>query len=204
MAIKTETTKYTVVSFCLLLLGCVLILTLLNEFTRERIVDNRELATRRIIEDIIPGNYNNDIFNDSIEVTEPGYLGSSRPVTVYRARDGQDNLGVVFYPVIADGYNNQIELAVAVSRDGTITGVRVIREDETEGLGDKVNQTNSDWILSFTDKSYDNVPREAWRVESENGYFDQISGATITSRSVINTVRNTLDYHNIAQDTLYQ
>ncbi|MEX2354059.1 MAG: RnfABCDGE type electron transport complex subunit G, partial [Gammaproteobacteria bacterium] len=136
--------------------------------------------------------------------TAPGYLGSRRPVTVYRARDENDDLGVVFYPVIADGYNSQIELAVAITRDGTIAGVRVIRETETEELGDQVNQNNSDWILSFTDKSYDNVPKEQWRVESEGGYFDQISGATITSRSVINSVRNTLDYHAISDDALYK
>jgi electron transport complex protein RnfG len=56
----------------------------------------------------------------------------------------------------------------------------------------------------FTGKSYENLPRDQWLVKSDNGYFNQVSGATITSRSVINRVRNTLDFHNISEDILYK
>jgi len=193
-----------VITLSTLLLACILILATLNELTREKILDNRQLATRKVIEHIIPGPYNNDIFRDFIEVIEPGYLGSRQAVTVYRARDGDQPSGVVFYPVMTDGYNSQIELGIGISREGIITGVRVIRETETEGLGDQINQNKSDWIFSFTGKSFETVTREDWKVSSEDGYFDQISGATITSRSVINAVRNTLDYHNLAEDRLYK
>jgi len=201
---NTKINKYLVVTFSALVLVCILLLNVTHEFTRETIADNRQLATRRIIQDIVPAGSSNDIFQDTLQITEPGYLGTSQPVTVYRARNGDEAMGVVYYPIMAEGYNNQIELSIGISREDVITGVRVIRENETERLGDKVNQHNSDWILAFTGKSYATVPREQWTVSSEKGYFDQISGATITSRSVIIAVRNTLDYHELAGETLYK
>jgi len=196
--------KYLILSLATLLLVCVLGLSLLNQFTRSSILDNQQLATRKVMDDIIPRPYTNDIFADSLAVTEPGYLGSRQPVRVYLARTLEDTTGVVFYPVVATGYNSRIELAVGIAKNGSITGVRIISENETEGLGDQVHQDKTDWILSFTGTSFTDIPREDWKVSSENGYFDQISGATITSRSVINAVRNTLDYHNLARDNLYE
>lgn len=193
-----------IITWAVVVLLCLLLLTMANEFTRDRIADNKQQATRKILQQIIPGQYNNDIFKDTIQITEPGFLGTDRPVTVYRSRNGEIPLGVVLYPVIAEGYKGPIELGVGISREGSVSGVRVIREDETEGLGAQIHQQNSDWILSFSGLSYKAVPREQWDVSTENGYFDQISGATITSRSVINAVRNTLDYHDLAGETLYK
>jgi len=196
--------KYLILSLATLLLACLLVLSLFNQFTRSSILDNQQLATRNVMDDIIPRPYMNDIFADSLAVTEPGYLGNRQPVRIYRARTLDDTTGVVFYPVIATGYNSRIELAIGIAQNGTITGVRIISENETEGLGDQAHQDRSDWILSFTGTSFTDVPREDWKVSSENGYFDQISGATITSRSIINAVKSTLDYHAVAHDKLYE
>lgn len=181
-----------------------LLLTVTHHLTKSRIAENRQEATLKVLRPIIPGQYDNDVFKDTIHVSEPGFLGTDRPVTVYRSRNGDTPLGLVFSPVFAEGYNGPIQLGIGISRGGTVTGVRIMHEEETEGLGAEVNQQNSDWVMAFTDQSYQTVPREQWDVSSENGYFDQISGATITSRSVINAVRNTLDYHDLAGESLYK
>ncbi len=187
-----------VVIWLILALAGLTLLDYVNELTRGRIADNRREEMLAVLRQIVPGQNDNDIFNDQIIVTDPAYLGSSRPVSVFRARNGENALGVVYYPVIAEGYNGPVELGIGISRDGSITGVRVMHEEETEGLGAQVHQQNSDWILLFSGQSFRMTPREQWNVSSENGYFDQISGATITSRSVINAVKNTLEYHEQA------
>lgn len=181
-----------------------LVLGVLDESTADRIAENRQLATRRLISDIVPREAAYDIFADPIKVTEPRYLGTGRPVTVYRSRDEDGPLGVVFYPVVAEGYSGPIELAVGVTAEGVISGVRVISEDETEGLGDQVNQRNTDWLEVFAGRSFATVPMASWTVGSEGGSFDEVSGATITSRAVINAVRNVLSYHDLARDSLYR
>ncbi len=190
--------------FSVLAMIAFIILYNVNSHTRDIIADNKLQATRKVFNDIIPGNYTNDIFNDSIEVTESAYLGTKQAVTIYRIRNNGNSLGVLFHPVIANGYKSEIELGIGISNLGIITGVRVISENETEGLGDQISQHKTNWILMFTGKSYENLPRERWSVKNENGDFDQISGATITSRSVINAVRNTLDFHNISGDNIYK
>lgn len=195
---------YLILTWAIMILAFLLLLTCTNELTRTRITDNQQEARLKVLRQIIPGQYNNVIFKDTIEVTEPGYLGTDRPVTVFRSRSGESALGAIYFPVIAEGYNGPIQLAIGITHDGIVSGVRVIYEEETDGLGAEVNQQNSDWILVFDRLSYATVPRERWDLSKENGYFDQISGATITSRSVINAVRNTLDYHHLAGDNLYK
>ena len=201
----TKTTiLLSLLTLAVLAAGGGLLLDYVNNLTRDDISNNRREATLQVLRQIVPGPENNDIFNDLIEITEPSYFGKDREVTVFRSRENGDALGVVYYPVIAEAYNGPVELGIGVSLDGTITGVRVMREQETEGLGAEVHQQNSDWILMFNGLSFSQVPRDQWNVRSENGYFDQISGATITSRSVINAVKTTLDYHELAGDNLYK
>jgi len=199
-----EDILYTAVTFSALALACFLLLSAGNDLTRDRITGNRLLATKKVVQDIVPPGADNEVFEDRIEITAPEYLGTRRPVSVYRARQGEQVLAVIFYPVIADGYNGPIELAVGIDQDGTLSGIRVIEENETKDLGSRVHQQESDWIVSFTGKSYREIPRERWTLRTEDGYFDQISGATITSRGVLNAIRRTLDYHATVKDTLYE
>jgi electron transport complex protein RnfG len=106
-------------------------------------------------------------------------------------------------PVSTPGYKGKIKLAIGVSYDGVISGVRIIEHQETEGLGDNIDQDKSDWITNFNKRSLSNTSNDAWAVINDGGEFDQISGATISPRSVINTVKNTLDYYEIKRDNLY-
>ena len=204
MPARHADTVYLVTVFIVLIAACAWLLGALDAYTGGRIADNRELATRRIITDILPGDAVDDVFADPLQVTAPDYLGTETPVTVYRVRGASGPLGVVFYPVVAEGYNSRIALAVGITAGGTVSGVRVISEDETEGLGDQVHQQNTGWIETFAGRSFETTPMDEWAVGSEGGAFDAVSGATITSRAVINAVRNALSYHNLARGTLYR
>jgi electron transport complex protein RnfG len=208
--VKTEMTnhrdnfRYTLATFILLVMVSVIILKTVNYHTKDIITENKLLVTRKTFNDIITTEYTNDIFNDTIKVIDPAYLGSNQTVTIYRIRNNENPVGVLIHPVIAKGYKSEIELGISISTQGIIMGVRILNENETEGLGDQIHQDKTNWIIMFTGKSYENLPRDQWLAKSDNGYFDQISGATITSRSVINRVRKTLDFHNISGDILYK
>jgi electron transport complex protein RnfG len=78
--------------------------------------------------------------------------------------------------------------------DDTISGVRVLKHQETPGLGDKVELRKSDWINSFTGRKLLSEQDERWAVTKDNGMFDQFTGATITPRSVVNAVKKALIY----------
>lgn len=186
-----------------LALASALLIAAAHKATGDRIEDSRRSHTLSIVRDAMPLEFDNDLLRDVTEVTEPAYLGTDQPVSVFRARHGETPVGVVLMPVVAGGYNGRIELAVGIAYDGTITGVRVGRHAETEGLGDQVHQSRSRWILGFTGRSLGGTDPAAWAVASDGGEFDQISGATITPRGVIRAVKSALEYHDLNRDRLY-
>ena len=74
----------------------------------------------------MPVEHNNDVFNDKIEVAVPTLINHSNTVTAYRARLDNTPVAVSFMPVIAKGYNGDIQLVIGITYDGALTGVRVI------------------------------------------------------------------------------
>ena len=181
---------------------CALLLIVVNRYTEERIESNRQRLALRLINEVMPLEYNNDLFNDRIVISGGAYF--SNEVNVYRVRHDGAPVGVVFMPIIGRGYKGRIELVLGLSLEGVITGVRVDKHQETEGQGDRIDQRKSDWILGFDGRSLANTPAGEWAVESDGGDFDQLSGATISPRGVINAVKKTLDFYSVNREHLYE
>jgi electron transport complex protein RnfG len=110
----------------------------------------------------------------------------------------------VLAAVAPHGYNAPIDLLIGVGADASITGVRAVRYRETPGLGDMVNREKSAWIEQFRGKSLLAPAREDWLVKQDKGQFDSITGATVTSRAVISTVKNALLYFEQHRDDIYR
>ncbi|NEX19828.1 electron transport complex subunit RsxG [Thiorhodococcus mannitoliphagus] len=169
-----------------------------------RIADNQYQAMKRKLDTILPAQrIDNDPLQDSVQVSARDYLGAET-TQVYRARKGEDPVAVVLEPVVPDGYAGPIKLLVSVMHDGTIGGVRVISHHETPGLGDKIEETKSAWVLEFNGKSLHNPPLEKWGVKRDGGEFDQFTGATITPRSIVNAVKNALIYVDQEGEALFK
>lgn len=172
------------------------LLALTYDHTHERIAANEREALLRTLHALVPPTrHDNDIFNDTIEVVAPELLGTTRPVTVYRARRNGQPVAAVLAAVAPDGYNGSIKLLVAVDYDGTLAGVRVVSHRETPGMGDLIEAERSDWITRFAGRSLDNPARTGWKVKRDGGVFDQFTGATITPRAVVKAVHNCLLYY---------
>jgi len=171
--------------------------------TADRIAHNERQALLDQLAVIVPTEHvTNDMAQDHIEVSDRDRLGADRTV-VYRARQGDKPAGVVLTPVVPDGYAGPIRLLVAVLPDGTLGGVRVLSHRETPGLGDKIEEAKSDWVLDFTGRSLEDPAPARWKVRRDGGDFDQFTGATITPRSVVKAVKNTLLYVRDKGDALY-
>lgn len=145
----------------------------------------------------------NDPLLDRIQVRAPELLGGEQ-TEVYRVRYQGEPVALILTPIVPDGYGGPIRLLVAVKRDGTLGGVRVIEHHETPGLGDKIDERKSDWIKTqFPGKSLGNPPENRWKVKRDGGDFDQFTGATITPRAVVKAVKNTLEFVAQQGDQLY-
>jgi Na+-translocating ferredoxin:NAD+ oxidoreductase subunit G len=171
--------------------------------TKDRIEANERETLLRTLSALVPAeSVDNDMVLDTLEVSDPEQLGA--PITtVYRGRKQGMPVAAVLTTMVPNGYSGPIKLLVAVRYDGSLGGVRVISHKETPGLGDKVDESRSDWIYGFTGKSLGDPPIEKWKVKRDGGVFDQFTGATITPRSIVNAVRKTLIYVKDHQDALY-
>jgi len=84
-----------------------------------------------------------------------------------------------------------------------LSGVRVVAHRETPGLGDAIDDTRSNWIHIFDNRSLGEPPLERWGVKKDGGDFDQLTGATITPRAVVKAVRQALLYYRDNQEALF-
>ena len=103
-------------------------------------------------------------------------------------------VGVIIPTTAPDGYSGDIDLLVGVNHNKTIAGVRVIQHTETPGLGDKIDERKSDWILHFNGASLSNPDPARWTVQKSGGDFEQFTGATITPRAVVHQVKKVLEF----------
>jgi electron transport complex protein RnfG len=170
------------------------------DWSHERIEANeRARVVARLNSVLDPGLRNRDLVTTRIAVTDSELLGSDEPVDVFVLTDNGAPVAAVF-ATVAHGYNAAIDLLVGVSPAGIVTGVRVVRHRETTGLGDAIDAAKSGWILQFDGKS--SAAPAVWAVEQDDGDFDSITGATVTSRAVVGGVRNTLRYFEQHRDEL--
>jgi electron transport complex protein RnfG len=92
------------------------------------------------------------------------------------------------------GYEGSIVLLIAIDVDGKLLGVKTLDQSETPGLGARIAEWPNAWLSVFAGKSVGDPGDSGWALKKDQGQFDQIAGATITSRAVINAIHDTLRY----------
>jgi len=174
------------------------------DWSDERIAANeRARIVERLNSVLEPGLRGRDLTTSLLGVADADLLGTDEPIDVFVLTDRGAPMATVFATVAPHGYNASISLLIGVSPIGTVTGVRAVRHRETKGLGDAIETAKSDWILQFDGKALTAPAQELWALDQDEGAFDAISGATVTSRAVVSAVKNTLLYFEQHRDELY-
>jgi len=184
--------------FAVVATAIVSIISLLTQPRIERQEQAQLLSTLASI--IEPSSHNNDLYQDCHLLNDP--IFSSKQQTYYIAKQGETPVAFAITTSAPDGYNGNIDLIVAMDLNGKVTGVRTLKHQETPGLGDKIELRKDDWILSFAGKSVEGEKDMRWAVRKDGGVFDQFTGATITPRAVVNTVKRTVLYVSKNQEIL--
>jgi Na+-translocating ferredoxin:NAD+ oxidoreductase subunit G len=184
--------------------GAGFLLTQSYEWSRGRIAANeRARVVARLNSVLDPALRGRDLTTTRLGITDSELLGSDDPVDVFVIGEAGEPVAVLFASVAPHGYNAAINLLIGVSPAGTVTAVRAVRHRETSGLGDAIDAAKSNWIEQFTGKTLANPDAALWAVAQDDGEFDSITGATVTSRAVVSAVKNTLLYFAEHRDELY-
>lgn len=171
--------------------------------TRERIANNELEQRLRALRQVLPADaYDNEPHLDVVMVADPELLGSAQLLPAYRARSADQPVAVVLTAVAPNGYAGEIRLLIGIGVDGRVVAVRVTSHSETPGLGDRIEAGKSNWIDSFSSMQTENPLDKDWVLKKDGGMFDHMTGATITSHSVVTAVRNAVIYFNANREAL--
>ncbi|GHE78757.1 electron transport complex subunit RsxG [Thalassotalea profundi] len=183
--------------------ACTAVIGAVHLITKDRIKSQEENKLITTLSQIIDEKtYNNDIYHECIIINDQ--LLSSGTEKVYLAKNNDQPVAAAITTTAPDGYNGRINLIVALKVDGSVSGVRTIKHQETPGLGDKIEIKKNKWIETFNGKKILHVKDTRWAVRKDGGIFDQFTGATITPRAVVKAVHKTVLYFNSHQDELFQ
>jgi Na+-translocating ferredoxin:NAD+ oxidoreductase subunit G len=165
-----------------------------NTLTQKTIAHQAALQQKTLLDQVVPPeHYDNDMQSECYLVSDPA-LGNALAHRLYLARKQGQPVGAALETTAPDGYSGAIKLLVGADFSGNVFGSRVIEHHETPGLGDKIELRISNWITVFSGKKIDGPDDKRWAVKKDGGMFDQFTGATITPRAVVNSVRRTALY----------
>ncbi len=91
------------------------------------------------------------------------------------------------------GYSSVIESMVGVDITGKVTGADVLFQQETPGLGDRVNEIRHGESEPWFPRQFNGLPAGTpIGVDKDGGTIDSIAGATISSRAMTNSIHRGL------------
>ena len=112
---------------------------------------------------------------------------------VIRAFDSSGQLlGYVITVTDHEGYGGDIQFSMGVTLDGTLNGISLLSISETAGLGMKAGDV---LVPQFANKKVDSFTYTKSGSTSDSE-IDAISGATITTKAVVNGVNSGLLFFN--------
>ncbi|UZE22564.1 RnfABCDGE type electron transport complex subunit G [Pseudomonas sp. B21-056] len=161
--------------------------------TAERIEAQQQTLANRTLLEVLPTDlYDNQPLAQPV-LTDPATLAHSTLLGGYLAtRNGQP--AAVLLRSQALGYEGSIELLIAIAPSGRLLGVKTLRQAETPGLGAAIAGWPNAWLQTFNGKSREAPSDSGWALKKDQGQFDQLAGATVTSRAVLQAVHDALRY----------
>ncbi|WP_223447874.1 MULTISPECIES: RnfABCDGE type electron transport complex subunit G [Pseudomonas] len=154
--------------------------------------EQRLIDSRHLLDLIAPDSYDNQPLEHPITI-EATALANSTLLGGYLATRADQPVAVLLRSQTL-GYAGAIDLLIAVDANGRLLGVKTLKQSETPGLGARIADWPNTWLQVFSGKSRTEPGDSGWALKKDQGQFDQIAGATITSRAVINAVHDALRY----------
>lgn len=135
-----------------------------NRLTKSRIIAQAQAEEEASLREVIP-------LGERFEAVKSG-----DDIVYYKARDKNGKLVGVAFKTAAKGYSSTIETMVGMLKDGTITAIKILSQNETPGLGARVGEPT--FIGQFTNKNITGLNE-----------VEAITCATISSKAVIDSVK---------------
>jgi electron transport complex protein RnfG len=183
---------------------CTTLVALTFNVTKARIAANEQAYLEQSLAPVLAGIvFDNDIIASAFNLPPPHVLPGNETAVIYPLLAGSQPAGALFVVTAEDGFAGPIKLLIGVDFEGVVTGVRALEHKETPGIGDGIDTRVSNWIDVFSGTSLESPDREMWAIKRDDGAFDQLTGASVTSRAVVNAVDLTLRYFEVNRGQVF-
>ena len=162
---------------------------------QQRLIDSRNLL------ELLPADsYDNQPLEQPLHLGNIALTHSTLLGGYQATKAGQPSVVLLRSQTV--GYAGTIDLLIAIGANGKLLGVKTLKQSETPGLGALIADWPNAWLQGFAGKSRSEPADSGWALKKDQGQFDQIAGATITSRAVINAIHEALLYFDEHSQTL--
>ena len=155
---------YPVVFLAIIVTVSVVLLIAVNSLTSSVVESRRVEEITGILENIFP------------EMSQYELEGE-----VYIIYQDNEKAGYAF-KASGSGYGGDIDIVVGLDNSFGIKGISILSQTETPGVGTKITES------SFTDQ-FKGLSVSDIALKSEGGKIDAITGATISSRAVVDAIK---------------
>jgi electron transport complex protein RnfG len=187
--------KYILKLTLTLLITCIIVAGVLgyvNSITKDRIaafnLEKTNAALTNVYQQASAPEFEEMDVTDDMTAAATSYSATIQGV--YKVTDGGADAGYAV-KIVASGSQGDIVMVVGVDMDGAVTGVSIVKNSETSGIGSKVmdNQplaSGTPVLDQFIGKTAGDQPLKV------GGNVDAISGATVSSKGVTKGVNGAL------------
>ncbi len=145
------------------------ILAFVNNFTQPIIKENQRKDKENARKEVLP------------QATVFDSIGTINNETAYAAKDKDGNIIGYTFVAAGYGYSSNVKTMVGLKSDFSINKIKIIFQSETPGLG--ANSEKPEFQNQFKGKNLSDL-----KVDKDGGAIKSLTGATITSRAVTNSI----------------
>jgi|SRR5690554_4288955 len=164
---------YLKLGFILLLIAAVAsgVLAFVNGFTKPIIEENRRQAEIEARQEVLP--------------SAVDFQKADSDFVFYTGYDAEGEVVGYTFLAVETGYSGPIQTMVGVGPDLKIIKIKIVEQSETPGLG--ANCIRSEFTEQFSD-----LDGEKLYLDKDSGDIVTLTGATITSRAIVDSLREAI------------
>ena len=194
---RKNSLAYTIISICVIGLLSGLALGAVYEITKDPIKKtaekNKQESYAEVFADASDYVENTEIDIDEANKMADGLYPAKADIDeIVDAKNGDEVVGHILIMTAHDGYAGDIQMAIGINDSGVITGVQMLTINETSGLGMEAKD-DPDFTKQYIGKNVDSFTVTKTGAASDEE-INAISGATITSKAVTNTINKAIAY----------
>lgn len=169
------------------------VLAEIYNITKPRIEEQKLAKTQEALKYVLPDAQSLPPIKKKIPVKDSkgNTLYEREEIVYYKAYSDQQEQNLIGYAFKAygTGYSSTIETMVGIDTIGHITHIKIIAQKETPGLGALAENSEPFKGKKWSTQQFVNKQIDDLKVDKDGGTIVSITGATITSRAITNSIK---------------